>query len=217
MVQSDFGQKIKISRCRWPGYCGIALDILDIVYIHKKSVILDFRSLLCSQYCMSISYWTAFMMMSSSPSSPSCDTLSMTLKNTENGTAASSFVLDSRTTLARVSSMGHFCVSSQNNIKTALSTLHLILDSPSWLQLPAPHCHEYVDISVEQCMYGQCCLVDSFPSSSLSSKRKTSWQSAIWAAVSDSPDWRHGIQTTHWTLVSQKVASEFHPKVRNHG
>ena len=57
---------------------------------------------------MSISYWTALMIMSSSISSPSCDNLSMTLKKTENGTAASSFVLDSRTTLARVSSVGHF-------------------------------------------------------------------------------------------------------------
>ena len=26
MVLSDFCEKIKISRCRWPGYCGIALN-----------------------------------------------------------------------------------------------------------------------------------------------------------------------------------------------
>ena len=29
MVQSDFCQKIKISRCRWPGYCGIAHSAPD--------------------------------------------------------------------------------------------------------------------------------------------------------------------------------------------
>ena len=32
MVLSDFCEKIKISRRRWPGYCGIAQN-LDLVYI----------------------------------------------------------------------------------------------------------------------------------------------------------------------------------------
>ena len=34
MVLRDFGQKIKTSRCRWPGYYGIAHNHIAIAYLH---------------------------------------------------------------------------------------------------------------------------------------------------------------------------------------
>ena len=40
MVQSDFCQKIKISRCRWPGYCGIAHNINRFQSRYKVFVLL---------------------------------------------------------------------------------------------------------------------------------------------------------------------------------